>query len=87
MFLNRLISDIVNELDNAINCSKNNDFVEMDYCIDKIRESYRKVMHIVFDFLTGKNMRSYGDYFKPFNILELEKIFKTKNINIQLKKI
>lgn len=83
---NRYVTHIVVCLDEAISASECNAVDEIASCIDTIREKYRKVFQIVFDTLLRKKEMSLGSYMSSsFNQIELEKLFKARNVNIDVK--
>lgn len=80
-YLERIISDVVSELDTAIKYLKEDNRREVIYSIDKIRELYKKMMHHICDHLCNKNTPNFGFYFKPMSRLDLEKMFVKNNID------
>lgn len=83
---NRYVTDIAIWLDSAISASECNAVDEIARCIDTIREMYRKVIQIVFDTLLGKKEMTLGSYMNDsFNQIELEKLFKSRGVNVDIK--
>lgn len=78
--LNYYISKIVNSLSDAINYSNLNRKQEFYLHMDNLRESYRKIMHYIFELVVEINLKNYGEFFKPMNRIIVEKVFKEKEI-------
>ena len=79
----RYVSDICLMLDSAVSASEYLSFDEVGYCLDGIREKYRKALQAVFEVMLKKNIKTLGTYLSdPFNQIAIQDKFKEKKISI-----
>ena len=84
--LYRDIASICLGLDSAISASECVSFDEMVRSIDGIRETYRKVLQVIFEVTLKKSAKSLGDYLSdPYNSIAIDGMFKNRGVAAGIK--
>ena len=78
----KYVSTICSEIGDAVTYNDKNKYDDIVFSLDKIRESYRKLIHIILELKLGFNVKSLGDYYKPINSFKLEEFCRDNNMDM-----